>query len=56
VGLRAMACDGGAVIAKIDVGLVAGDALTGYAGSLKTADELLGFSGKHGSRDDLDAA
>ena len=56
VRLRAMAGDGGAVVAEIDVGLVTGDALAGDAGSLESADEFLRFTGKHGACDDLDAA
>jgi hypothetical protein len=38
MGLGAMTGDGGAVIAEVDVGLEAGDALAGDAGSLKAAD------------------
>ena len=56
MGLGAVAGDGGAVIAEIDVGLVAGDALLGDAGALEAADELLGFAGEHGAGDDFDAA
>lgn len=56
VRLRAMAGDSGAVVAEVDVWLEAGYALAGDAGSFEPADELLGFTGKHGACDDLDAA
>ena len=39
VCLRAVAGDGGAVVAEVDIRLVAGDALAGDAGALETADE-----------------
>ena len=42
VGLGAVAGDGGAVVAEVDVGLEAGDALAGDAGALEAADELFG--------------
>ncbi len=50
VGLGAVAGDGGAVVAEVDVGLEAGDALAGDAGALEAADELFGFAGEHGAR------
>ena len=56
VGLRAVAGDGGAVVAEVDVGLVAGDALAGDAGTLEAADQLFGFAGEHGAGDDFNAA
>ena len=56
VGLRAVAGDRGAVVAEIDVGLVAGDALAGDAGSLEAANELFRFAREHGSGDDFDPA
>lgn len=56
MGLGAMAGDCRAMVAKIDVGLKAGDALAGDTRSLESADQFLGFSGKHGACDDLDAA
>ncbi len=40
VGLGAVGGDGGAVVAEVDVGLVAGDALAGDAGALEASDEL----------------
>ena len=56
MGLGAVAGDGSAVIAEVDVGLVAGDALAGDAGALEAADELFGLAGEHGAGDDFDAA
>jgi hypothetical protein len=56
VGLGAVAGDGGAVVAEVDVGLEAGDALAGDAGALEAADELFGLAGKHGSDDDFEHA
>ena len=44
VGLGAVAGDGGAVVAEVDVGFEAGDALAGDAGALEAADEFFGFS------------
>ena len=52
----AVAGDGGAVVAEVDVGFEAGDALAGDAGTLEAADELFGFAGEHGAGDDFDAA
>ena len=56
VGVRAMAGDGGAVVAEVDVGLEAGYALAGDAGALEAADEFFGFAGEHGAGDDFHAA
>ena len=56
VGLRAVAGDGRAVVAEVDVRLVASDALACDAGALEAADELLGFAGEHGAGDDLENA
>ena len=56
VGLVAVAGDGGAVVAEVDVGLEAGYALAGDAGALEAADELFGFAGEHGPGDDFEAA
>ncbi len=56
VGLRAVAGDGGAVVAEVDVGFEAGYALAGDAGALEAADELFGFAGEHGADDDFDSA
>ncbi len=56
VGLRGVRGDGGAVVAEVDVGLVAGDALAGDAGALEAADELLGLAGEHGAGDDFEHA
>jgi len=56
MGLRAVAGDGGAVVAEIDVRLVAGDTLTGDPGTLEASDQLFGLSGEHGAGDHLDAA
>jgi hypothetical protein len=56
VGLGAVACDGGAVVAKVDVWLVAGDALAGDAGTLEAADELFAFAREHGAGDDFEYA
>jgi hypothetical protein len=56
VGLGAVAGDGGAVVAEVDVGFEAGYALAGDAGALEAADELFGFSGEHGAYDDFDPA
>jgi hypothetical protein len=53
VRLRGVAGDRGAVIAQIDIGLVAGDALAGDAGPLEAADEFFRFSGEHGTGNDL---
>ena len=55
VGVGAVAGDGGAVVAEVDVGLEAGYALTGDAGALEAADEFFGFAGEHGAGDDFDA-
>ena len=55
-GSASVAGDGGAVVAEVDVGLVAGDALAGDAGALEAADELFGFAGEHGAGDDFEAA
>ena len=52
----AVAGDGGAVVAKVDVGLEAGDALAGDAGALEAADELFGFAGEHGAGDHFNSA
>ena len=46
----------GAVVAEVDVGLEAGDALAGDAGSFEAADELFGFAGEHGAGDDFETA
>jgi len=51
-----VAGDGGAVVAEVDVGLVAGDALAGDAGALEAADELFGLAGEHGADDDFDSS
>jgi hypothetical protein len=56
VGLGAVGGDGGAVVAEVDVGLVAGDALACDAGALEATDELLGFTGEHGADDYFDSA
>src|SRR5579871_4303034 len=56
MGLFAVAGDGGAVVAEVDVGLEAGDSLAGDAGALEAADELFGFAGEHGASDDFEAA
>jgi hypothetical protein len=56
VGVGAVAGDGGAVVAEVDVGFEAGYALAGDAGPLETADELFRFAGKHGAGDDFHAA
>jgi hypothetical protein len=56
VGLCAVAGDGGAVVAEVDVGLEAGDALAGDAGALEAADELFALAGEHGSGDDFEDA
>ena len=56
MGLGGVRGDGGAVVAEVDVGLEAGDALAGDAGALEAADELFGFAGEHGADDDFDAA
>ena len=56
MGLGAVAGDGGAMVAEVDVGFEAGDALAGDAGSLEAADELFGFAGEHGAGDDFDSA
>ena len=55
MGVGAVAGDGGAVIAEVDVGLEAGYALAGDAGALEAADELFGFAGEHGAGDDFHA-
>ena len=54
--LLAVAGDGSAVVAKVDVGLVAGDVLAGDAGALEAADEFLGLAGEHGAGYDFDSA
>ena len=56
MGLGAVAGDGGAVIAEVDVGFEAGDSLAGDAGSFEAADEFFGFAGEHGAGNDFDAA
>nr|ADC35784.1 thymidine kinase [uncultured bacterium 282] len=56
VGLRAVTSDGCAVVAEIDIGLVAGNPLAGDTGSLETANEFFGLTGKHGPGDQLEAA
>jgi len=56
VGLGAVRGDGGAVVAEIDVGLEAGDALAGDAGALEAADELFGLAREHGAGDDFEDA
>ena len=56
VGLRGVRGDGGAVVAEVDVGLVAGDALAGDASALQAADELLTLAGEHGAGDDFEHA
>ena len=56
VGLRAVRGDGGTVVAEVDVGLEAGDALAGDAGALEAADELFGLARKHGAGDDFEDA
>jgi hypothetical protein len=56
VGVGAVAGDGGAVVAEVDVGFEAGYALAGDAGAFEAADELFGFAGEHGACDDFDAA
>jgi hypothetical protein len=56
VGVGAVAGDGGAVVAEVDVGFEAGYALAGDAGALEAADELFGFSGEHRACDDFDSA
>jgi hypothetical protein len=56
VGLGAVAGDSGAVVAEVDVGLEAGDALASDAGTLEAADELLGFAREHGAGDDFEDA
>jgi hypothetical protein len=56
VSLVAVAGDGGAVVAEVDVGLEAGYALAGDAGALEAADELFGFAGEHGAGDDFETA
>ncbi len=53
VGLGAVAGNGGAVVAEVDVRLVAGHALAGDARSLEAANQLLGLAGEHGAGDDL---
>jgi hypothetical protein len=56
VSLGAVAGDGGAVVAEVDVGFEAGDALAGDTSAFEAADELFGFAGEHGARDHFDAA
>jgi hypothetical protein len=56
MGLRAVAGDGGSVVAEVDVWLEAGDALAGDAGALEAADEFFGFAGEHGAGDDFNSA
>src|SRR6202012_2034480 len=56
VGLRGVRGDGGAMVAEVDVGLVAGDALASDAGALEAADELLALAGEHGAGDDFEDA
>src|SRR5579862_718113 len=55
-GLRAVRRDGGTVVARVEVGLEAEDATLGDLRALEAADELLGFSGKHGAGNDFNAA
>ena len=56
VGLGAVGGDRSAVVAKVDVRFVAGDALAGDAGALEAADEFFGLTGKHGASDDFENA
>jgi len=56
VGVRTVRGDGGAVVAEVDVGLEAGHALAGDAGSLEATDELFGFAREHGAGDDFENA
>ena len=56
VGLRAVRGDRAAVVAEIDVGLEAGDALAGDARSLKAADQLFALARKHGADNDFEDA
>ena len=44
VGLRAVAGDGGAMVAEVDVGFEASYSLAGDAGALEATDELFGFA------------
>ena len=44
------------MVAEVDVGFVAGDALFGDAGSLEAADQLFGFAREHGAGDDFEYA
>jgi len=56
MGLGAVRGDGRAVVAEVDVGLEAGDALAGDAGALEAADELFGLAREHGAGDDFEDA
>jgi hypothetical protein len=56
VGLGRVRGDGGAVVAEVDVGLVAGDSLASDARSLEATDEFFGFAGEHGAGDDFENA
>src|SRR5207302_1663649 len=56
MSVGAVAGDGGAVVAEVDVGLEAGYALAGDAGAFEAADEFFGFAGEHGAGDDFNPA
>ena len=45
-----------AVVAEVDVGFVAGDALAGDTRALEAADQLFGLDGDHGAGDDFEQA
>jgi len=56
MGLRAVRGDGRAMVAEVDVGLEAGDALAGNTCTLEAADEFFGLAREHGAGDDFEDA
>ena len=56
MGLRAVRGDGRAMVAEVDVGLEAGDALAGNTCTLEAADKFFGLAREHGAGDDFEDA
>jgi len=56
VGLGAVRGDGSAVVAEVDVGLKAGDALASDARALETANQLFRLAGEHRAGNHFNAA
>jgi hypothetical protein len=56
MGVLRVASNCRAMVPEVDIGLVAGHALTRNSRALKASDQLLGLAREHGAGDDLDAA